>query len=361
MASDLGSVARRLFESVMAPLVLGGAMEPGHAIGARAALALGGGDHARALDAELFDRVQAGRVRRARELAPLDAVDPPTPPEWALAAALHDLLQSTNPGFDGLMRRSSAVRVLELASATIDRVPMPAHVGEALSRHSWFARMLDAKRTDTTVSWWTGSQVFRGVVPPARLQLWRDLRRVSTVSTPHPVLEVEPLAVDRDQLAQTMARLLERTPLTALASCTRAGPAFAWGGATLALVRSRPGRTLALRAVQRLVPADVDAALGRATRELLGRSRDAAEPAVSLLAERSLAAAQGGAQQREAGSKPDAAFARALGAMAALQQLASHSHGWPAEERQRLAAQLAPLASSELAKEAAAAMVGESA
>jgi hypothetical protein len=46
MATDLGPIARRLFEHVMAPLALGGPMQPGHAIGARVALALG--DAARA-------------------------------------------------------------------------------------------------------------------------------------------------------------------------------------------------------------------------------------------------------------------------------------------------------------------------
>ena len=41
MATRLDAIAERLFAGVMAPLVLGGAIRPGHAIGARAALALG--------------------------------------------------------------------------------------------------------------------------------------------------------------------------------------------------------------------------------------------------------------------------------------------------------------------------------
>ena len=52
-------IAERLFQSTLAPLVLGGTVAPGHAIGAQAAWALGGGDAP-------SDRVLAdGSTRRA--------------------------------------------------------------------------------------------------------------------------------------------------------------------------------------------------------------------------------------------------------------------------------------------------------
>ena len=156
MAVDLGAVAQQLFEGVMAPLVLGGPVRPGHAIGARVALALGEGERT-TIDSDLEHDVQHARVRRARRLAPIDTLPSATQAEWALAAALHDLLQAANPTFDAALRRSSAVRILELAREAIERVPEPANVREALSRHTWFARVLDVARTDTTVSWWVGS------------------------------------------------------------------------------------------------------------------------------------------------------------------------------------------------------------
>jgi hypothetical protein len=49
------------------------------------------------------------------------------------------------------------------------------------------------------------------------------------------------------------------------------------------LVATRAGRTLVLRALDRLAPADVDSVLDRATRELLTQEPAAlAEPAVAL-------------------------------------------------------------------------------
>src|SRR5579872_5134711 len=224
--ADLRSIAARLFEDVMAPLVLGGAVRPGHAIGGKAALELA--SVADAVDAGLFDQVQTARVRRARRLTPVDALGPATAAEWALLAALHDMLHATNPSFDVALRRGSAARMLDIALLTIDRVPAAGHVGEALSRHTWLARLLDLARTDTDVSWWTGSRTFRGVKPPGRLQAWPELRRVSVVATPRTLLELTPLAVDTERLTETLARLLDRSPLTSLASCSRAAPEFIW-------------------------------------------------------------------------------------------------------------------------------------
>ena len=71
----LDAIAERLFAGVMAPLVLGGPLLPGHAIGARAALALG--EERLPVDRDLGLRVAAGRIRRARRLAPVDALPDP--------------------------------------------------------------------------------------------------------------------------------------------------------------------------------------------------------------------------------------------------------------------------------------------
>lgn len=354
MAVDLGMIAEQLFTGVMAPLVLGGPLRPGHAIGARAALALGHGERT-SIDPDLESRVQVARVRRARRLAPVDTLAPATPAEWAMAATLHDLTQAANPIFDAALRRSSAVRILEIARAGIERVPEPRDVREALARHAWFARVLDVARTDTAVSWWVGSRTFLGVDPPARLTAWRDLRRVNVVATPHPLLEVAPLAVDRMKLADAMARFLTRTPLTEIATCTRPAPAFTWGDAALALVATRAGRTLAVRALARLPASEVDAALGRATRDLLATRPATAAAAVAVLAERALADAQGrreGERAPAAGSTPEIAFARGVGAAAALARVDAEPRLWPDEERRRIEAALRTAALASAAREA---------
>ena len=345
-------IARRLFEGVMAPLVLGGAVRPGHAIGSRVALGLGRLEGS-SLDPELEARVHAARVRRARRWVPVDALAAPAPAEWTLAAALHDLLQAANPTFDAGLRRSSAARILELARETIERVPAPADVRQALSRHTWFARILDIARTDTTVSWWVGSHTYLGIDPPRRLHAWPELRRVSVTATPHALLQLAPLAVERSRLSEVVALLLTRTPLTELASCTREAPAFSWGEAALALIATRTGRTLALRVLAGLPPAEVDAALGRATRALLTTRRTEGASAVTLLAERTLAqVARHAARPQGSAREPAEAFARGLGAAAAVLLLEASSEGWPQDERQRMLVALEPAAQSAEAREA---------
>jgi hypothetical protein len=331
---NLDATAARLFADVMAPLVLTGSIRPGHAIGPRAALGLGDGRIPQ--DRELGDRVAAARVRRARRLVPVDTLPAPSGADWALAGAFHDILQAANPMFDAPLRRGSAARILDLAMTTIEHVPSPASVHDALSRHTWLARAPDVTRTDTDVAWWAGSHEFRGVDPPERLKAWPRLRRVSVVRKAHGLLELAPLAVDRGRLAAAVAALLTRTPLTDLATCTRATPAFAWHGSALGIVATGAGRSLALRSLARLEQAGVDAALGRATGELLaGSDRNLAMPAVSLLADRALLRLE---ERLAADGRPPvrATLAYALGAIAARRALASGEGFWSDDERARL-------------------------
>jgi hypothetical protein len=198
----------------------------------------------------------------------VDALEPPTADEWTLCAALHDALAAANPAFDAPLRRAAAARIVDSALRTLDRVAPPEHVGAALARHAWLSRVLDVTRTDTAVSWWTGSRVYRGQDAPALLRLWPELRRVTVVATPRTLLELEPLAISRHKLVSAVQRLLAGSPLTDLATCTRLEPIFAWTDAALALVSTRAGRTLASRALARLPAREVDAALARATGDL---------------------------------------------------------------------------------------------
>src|SRR5258708_5657930 len=113
MAVRLGAIADRLFAEVMAPLVLGGALRPGHAIGARRALAFGDGCFPE--DAPLALRVRVARVRCARALAPVDALPEAGAADWALAAALNDVLQSVSPEYCTALRRRMGGRILDAA------------------------------------------------------------------------------------------------------------------------------------------------------------------------------------------------------------------------------------------------------
>ena len=265
----------------MAPLVLGGAVRPGHAIGARVALALGRRE-GRSLDAELEARVQAARVRRARR-GPRRA-RAPTPAEWTLAAALHDLLQAANPAFDAALRRSAAARILELARETIERVPAPPTCARR-SRVTRGSRACSTSPAPTPPS--------RG--GPARRPSWASTRRGACSvagpaprergATPHALLELAPLAVERSRLTDAVARLLTRTPLTELATCTREAPAVRLGRGGAGAGRDADGQ-------------DAGAARARAPapggRRRRARPRDArapgtrrrGAPAVTLLAER---------------------------------------------------------------------------
>ena len=348
----LGGVADRLFRGFMAPLVIGGEMTPGKPIGGLVALAIG--DERVAGDPDLVAHVQLARVRAARLLVPIDRVDLATDAEWALACALHDIVQSSHPDFAGAFKRKSATRLLDLVDATLDRVAPATTLGDALSRHTWFARLFEITRTDTTISWWVGSAAFLGETPPERLTAWPELRRVQVRKTPRPLLEL-PLAggsVEPSRLPPALAHFLKKTPLTDLATCTRAEPLFAWSAETLAFVGAGGGRALALRAMARLPAGQVDLALGRATRALLRTS----DPrplryALDVLSDRALAEASAGARGKPSAEAKgsDALFACAAGAVLAREQVARGDETFGSEERKRLLQILEGPATSEAA------------
>jgi hypothetical protein len=359
-----GSVelAERLFASVLAPLVLGGVVRPAHPIGARAALALMDSG-APPGDSDLASRVDLVRVAQARRLAPIDTVEEPTGAEWALAAVFHDLLQATNPSW---IRKSAPRRLLDLAVLTLERVPPPVSAREALSRHTWFARLLDVRRHDTAVSWWVGSQEFRGKPPPKRLLLWSDLRRVSVETSERSLTELlghGGAAQHAAAFEAALGRLLRATPLTDLATCARGSPPFAWTQETLALVRVPIAQTLALRAASLAPVEEADAALGRATRELFAaKAWRPASLALDFLAHRAMAAALAPATWSAAdrGASPGdapadradhAAFARAAGAMVARRWLDDPAKALSETERRRLAPTLDALVRTGAARE----------
>ncbi len=250
--AEIGERCEELAHEVLAPLVLGGAVRPVRPIGGPLALRLGEGGR-RIADAALATTLDVARVRQARLLAPVDAVPDLDAADWAILAGLNDLLQVTNHHLGGPLTRGRYARLVANVVWLCERVPPPRDVSAALARHATFARALEIVRTDSTVSWWTGSARFRGETPPARLLAWRELRRVRVDARKVPLADM-PIGVPGasiDAFTDALALWLSRTPLTDLATAARKVPPFAWSASTLSLVGTAPGRALAFRALAR--------------------------------------------------------------------------------------------------------------
>ncbi|HEY2515762.1 MAG TPA: hypothetical protein VGI39_33060 [Polyangiaceae bacterium] len=352
MAEEVSSAGERVFESILAPLVLGGPMRPTRPVGARTTLALLDCP-LRPSDSDLASRVDLARVAQARRLAPVDRVDELEGPVLALGAALHDLLQVTSPEW---FRRSAPRRLLELTQAALEKVPPIASAREALERHTWFARVLEITRQDTSVRWWVGSQQFRGQEPPRRLLLWQDLRRVSVAKNERrleDLLAHGGMPEHDSGFQELLGSFLRATPLTDLASAGRNAAPFGWSRAGLALTRTTAGRTLALRAASFGAPDATDAALGRATRVLVALKQwSEASTAIVFLAHRALAAAQTTAGwPGSLEGADDLSFARAAGAAVARRWLDDPQNGLAEPERRRLAPVLEAAAKMSAARE----------
>jgi hypothetical protein len=346
MAEKPVAIADRLFCQFMAPLVLGGELRPGRPIGGKNALALA--PFSDTLDKELLSHVDLARIRIARRLAPVDQVVPPTAAEWALAACLHDVVQTTHPELTGMFLGRAPAKLLEVAQATAEVVPPPATVGDALERHTWFSRVLDITRTDTNVSFWVGKRTYLGVDPPSRLLAWPELRRVHIDKVPHPLTELPGAGghVNVDLFAGGLAAWFRKTPLTDLATCARTSPQFQWTPETLALLTTRAGRTLVLRALDGQTALDVETALGRATKAIIAaRAVQPLAIVTALLGERTLASAVDRAERavpEESAPGEDAAIARAVGAIGATQILAANENALRPDLARAVRGQLQP-------------------
>jgi hypothetical protein len=280
MADDLAPRFEELVRHVLAPLVLGGRIEPLRPFGPRLGLAIGEGR--RIDDPELRSQLDVARVRVARLLAPVDTMPDVAPEDLALAAAFNDLLQVSNLELSGAFTRARHASLLASAHALARSVPRPRTIAEALSRHTLFARALEVIRTDTTVSWWTGSASFRGQPAPMRLLRWRELRRVREDARRVPLVDMatDVPSVSSDMWLDAVNAWIARSPLTDIATAARRSPAFRWSDATVSLIATVPGRTLAFRALSRQRPPDVLGALERAGADL-GGPLEGARPLVT--------------------------------------------------------------------------------
>jgi hypothetical protein len=285
---DLGETLQALWSGIFSPLVLGGQLMPLRPIGPRRAWVIARASQT--LGACEMSWVDTARVRQARRLCPVDSIQSPSRAQWAMAAALNDLLQSTNSALDGMLSRRSPT-LLKHVETCLDAIAPPPTVREAVSRHASFARLLEIQRTDTHVTWWCGSSQFRGRQPPARLLKWKRLRRVNTEEANVKLPEMATAtSLDATLFLDTLGKLIKLSPLTDLATASRSQPRFQWSESTLALLTSGPGRILAARALRQQDAGQVGAALQRA-----GLPRDPAwKAAVQSLVEELKAYSQAG-------------------------------------------------------------------
>ncbi|MEJ7728049.1 MAG: hypothetical protein WKG00_02430 [Polyangiaceae bacterium] len=263
----VGERAAELGERVLGPLLLGGTVSPVKPMGARLALAIG---PFVLPDGDLRSQIDVARVRRARRLAPVDTLPDVSASEWALVAALNDLVQVSNHELASGLTRKRHQRLLDSVRSLCAEVPAPRDLGEALARHATFAAALDLTRTDTTVRWWTGQATFRGQPPAGRLLRWRELRRVRVEEQPVRLVDMcEGIAaISAGSFEEVLGSWLTRSPLTDLASLTRTRPQFGWSASTLSLLATVPGRSFAWRAIAPLPAVQVQEALRRATAEV---------------------------------------------------------------------------------------------
>lgn len=257
-----------LTNQVLAPLVLGGALHPVRPLGVELALSVGAGRSIS--DADLRSRLDVARVRVARLIAPVDTLPELSSYDWALVAALNDLLQLTNHELASALTRGRYRRLHASVCALCERIPPPRTVESALSRHATFARVLECVRTDTTVSWWTGKAGFRGTAPPRRLMAWPRMRNVQVDARRVALTDmIEGIpGVTAEEYAGALRLLLSRTPLTDIATLARRSPTFAWSAPTLSILASAPGRALAFRLLSRQGRELTLAVLARAAKEI---------------------------------------------------------------------------------------------
>jgi hypothetical protein len=238
-----------LAEGVLGPLVVGGPLHLVAPFGPKLALSIEGAP--RIVDNDLRSQVDVARVRVARSVVPVDTLPDIPAADWALVAGLNDLLQATNHHLSGPFTRSRHSALVSAVEELVGRITPPRTWLDALNRHATVSRVNEVVRTDTKVSWWSGSSHFRGEKPSTRLFKWKELRRVRTEATTIALADLPDGigAVRKEIWLMALGLWLTRSPLTDIATLTRATPAFAWSPATLSFVSSPRGAKLAARAL----------------------------------------------------------------------------------------------------------------
>ncbi len=244
---DLGERAESLAQEVIAPLVLGGPLTLQRPFGPKLALEVG--VERALLDHELSTRIDHARLRQARTVVAVDVLPGLGAAEWAIAAAFNDLLQVTNHELSSFATRNRHQELLEAAVVLCRAIPTSNSLEEAVARYATFSRALRVTRTDVDVTWWTGSDNFRGQEPPSRLMAWPGLRKVNITKQAVGLTEMSAgTPVVAQAFDQALSQWCSLSPLSDLASAARHAPQFAWSDHTLSIVASQAGCNLALRA-----------------------------------------------------------------------------------------------------------------
>ena len=251
--------AEDLARGVIGPVILGGSVELQRPFGPKLALSLG--ERREIVDNDLKVHVDNARLRTARTVVAIDALQPLRPSEWALAAALNDLMQVTNHELSSFATRGRHPALLDAVLELVQAIPSCQTLEEAVCRHATFARALEVTRTDSVITWWTGSQSFRGQPPPKRLMAWPGLRNVQVRTTKVILAQMAGgAAVDERDFDTTLSAWLACSPLSDLASCHRESPNFFWSRHTVGLVATVGGSNLALRAISHATDDDPEGA-----------------------------------------------------------------------------------------------------
>ena len=225
--------------------------------------------------------VEIGAVDDARTEVVAELVVRPPPllfdaDELTLASCVHNLLFLVHPRADSwAVSAGSRRRVLDTAHEMAAR-PLSHERSSVLGRHGLLHNLFRLTRVDTKVSWWTGSATFLGQRPPARLRAWRTVRRVREEQS---VASYDDL-LGTAEVAQVVAALLRRAPLTQLLSMTRDGPPLYWEDAVFLLRDAELARAIAYRSVRGAEPRQIVAAPARfaaAFEQMLERAPSSAD------------------------------------------------------------------------------------
>ncbi len=193
--------------------------------------------------------------------------------ELALAAGLHNALFLVHPRADlWSVSDRQRRRIIDTALSLVSQ-PLTRERKRVMARHALLHNLFHLKRTDITVSWWTGRARFQGQTPPTRLTAWRGVRRVREEN--NTVGFDELLAVP--DTAPVVATLLRRTPLTQLLDAHPGAPPLHWEDAVFLLRDHELARAVAYQLVPDVGPHDQvkgPARLAAAYEQMLERAPD---------------------------------------------------------------------------------------
>lgn len=196
--------------------------------------------------------------------------------ELALAAGLHNALFLVHPRAE-LWSVSDRQRrkIIDTALSLVSQ-PLTRNRTRVMARHALLHNVFHLKRSDITVSWWTGRARFQGQRPSKRLTAWKGVRRVREEET---VVGFDELLAVPDT-APVIATLLRRTPLTQLLDTHPGAPPLHWEDAVFLLRDAELARAVAYRLVPDAAPRDVvagPARLAAAFEQMLERAPEEAD------------------------------------------------------------------------------------